>query len=74
MKIEHIMFLVNMTLEKPPWGKPVREIDVYIQISTLPLIEESVPHLSNLFPAMDIVACWQILGEYGCTLIIKSGL
>jgi hypothetical protein len=26
MTNEHMMFLVNMTLEKPPWGKPVREI------------------------------------------------
>jgi hypothetical protein len=26
----HKWFLVNMTLEKPPWGKPVREIDIYI--------------------------------------------
>jgi hypothetical protein len=24
---EHV-FLDNMTLEKPPWGKPVREIDI----------------------------------------------
>jgi hypothetical protein len=33
MTNEHMMFLVNMTLEKPPWGKPVREIDVYMEIS-----------------------------------------
>jgi hypothetical protein len=26
MTNEHMMFLVNMTLEKPPRGKPVREI------------------------------------------------
>jgi hypothetical protein len=31
----HMMFLVNMTLEKPPWGKSMREIDIYIYIGDL---------------------------------------
>jgi hypothetical protein len=30
MTNEHIMFLVNMTLEKPPHGENQLEIDVYI--------------------------------------------
>jgi hypothetical protein len=29
MTKEQIMFLVNMTLEKPPLEKPVGEIDIY---------------------------------------------
>jgi hypothetical protein len=33
MTKEHIMFLVNMTLEKPPWGKPVRDRCIYLEIS-----------------------------------------
>jgi hypothetical protein len=29
MTNEHMMVLVNMTLEKPSWGKPVRERYIY---------------------------------------------
>jgi len=44
-----------------------------IQISTLPLTEESARHHQSV-PAVDMVASWHILGEYGCTLIAESGL
>jgi hypothetical protein len=33
MRKEHIMFLINMTLEKTPMGKTSLEIDVYIRRS-----------------------------------------
>ena len=44
-----------------------------IQISTLPLTEESARHHQSV-PAVDMVASWHMLGEYGCTLIAESGL
>ena len=44
-----------------------------IQISTLPLTEESARHHQSV-PAVDMVASWHILGEYGCTLITESRL
>jgi hypothetical protein len=44
-----------------------------IQISTLPLTEESARHHQSI-PTVDMVASWHMLGEYGCTLIYESGL
>jgi hypothetical protein len=37
-----------------------------IQISTLPLTEESARHHQSV-PAVDMVASWHMLGEYGYT-------
>jgi hypothetical protein len=44
------------------------------QHSLLPRKVTFTPFTPNLIPIVDMVAYWQILGEYGCTLIIKSGL
>jgi hypothetical protein len=38
------------------------------------LLPRKVPFTPNLIPAVDMVAYWQILGEYGCTLINESSL
>jgi hypothetical protein len=44
-----------------------------IQLSTLPLTEESARHHQSV-PAVDMVASWHMLSEYGCTLIAESEL
>jgi hypothetical protein len=36
------------------------------------LLPRKVPFTSNLIPIVDMVAYWQILCEYGCTLIMKK--
>jgi hypothetical protein len=50
---------------KSTWGTPPK-----VQISTLPLTEEGVPHQAHLVSEEDMLAPWQGLGENICYLII----